>query len=138
MIPGSGRSPGEENGNPLQYSCLENSVDGGAWWATVHGIAKSQTWLSNFTGSLDGAERQEACDWHSSPIERDSSLYQYYEKTPEANASQVVLVVKDPPAHPCRRYKRCEFHPWIGKIPWRRAWNPLQFSCLENPTDRGA
>ena len=51
-IPGSGRSPGEGNGNPLQYSCLENSMDGGAWWATVHGVAKSQTWLSNFTHSL--------------------------------------------------------------------------------------
>ena len=42
-ISGSGRSPGEGNGNPLQYSCLENSMDGGAWWATVHGVAKSQT-----------------------------------------------------------------------------------------------
>ena len=42
-IPGLGRSPGEENGNPLQYSCLGNSMDGGAWWATVHGIAKSRT-----------------------------------------------------------------------------------------------
>ena len=40
-IPGSGRSPGEGNGNLLQYSCLENSVDGGAWWATVHGVTKS-------------------------------------------------------------------------------------------------
>ena len=40
-VPGSGRSPGEENGNPLQYSCLENSMDRGAWWATVHGVAKS-------------------------------------------------------------------------------------------------
>ena len=39
---GSGRSPGEGNGNPLQYACLENSVDIGAWWATVHGTAKSQ------------------------------------------------------------------------------------------------
>ena len=39
-IPGSGRFPGEENGNPLQYSCLENSMDRGAWWATVHGVAK--------------------------------------------------------------------------------------------------
>ena len=48
-IPGLGRSPGEGNGNPLQYSCLENSMDGGAWWATVHGITKSQTRLSNFT-----------------------------------------------------------------------------------------
>ena len=42
-IPGSGRSPGEGNGNPLQYSCLENPMDGGAWWATVHGVAKSWT-----------------------------------------------------------------------------------------------
>ena len=41
LIPGSGRSPGEGNGNPLQYSCLEHSMDGGAWWATVHGIAES-------------------------------------------------------------------------------------------------
>jgi len=40
LIPGSGRSPGEGNGNPLQYSCLENSMDGGVWWATVHGAAK--------------------------------------------------------------------------------------------------
>jgi len=42
-MPGLGRSPGEGNGNPLQYSCLENSMDGGAWWATVHGVTKSQT-----------------------------------------------------------------------------------------------
>ena len=42
-IPGSGRSPGEENGNPLQYSCLENLMDRGTWWATVHGITKSLT-----------------------------------------------------------------------------------------------
>jgi len=37
--PGSRRSPGEGNGNPLQYSCLENPMDGGTWWATVHGVA---------------------------------------------------------------------------------------------------
>ena len=42
-IPGSGRSPGRRHGNPLQYSCLENSMDRGAWWATVHRVAKSQT-----------------------------------------------------------------------------------------------
>ena len=51
-IPVLGRSPGEGNGNPLQYSCLENSMDRGAWEATVHGIAKSQTQLSNFTHTL--------------------------------------------------------------------------------------
>ena len=39
-IPGSGRSPGEGNGNPLQYSCLKIPMDKGAWWATVHGVAK--------------------------------------------------------------------------------------------------
>ena len=44
-IPGLGRCPGEENGNPLQYSCLENPMDIGAWRAIVHGIAKSQTKL---------------------------------------------------------------------------------------------
>ena len=43
LIPGLGRSPGEGNGNPLQYSCLENSMDRGAWRATVHGVAKSRT-----------------------------------------------------------------------------------------------
>ena len=49
----NGRKPlyliGERNGNPLQCSCLENPMDGGAWWATVHGVAKSRTRLSNFT-----------------------------------------------------------------------------------------
>ena len=48
-IPGSGRSPGEGNGNPLQCSCLGNPMDRGAWWATVHRVTKSQTQLSNFT-----------------------------------------------------------------------------------------
>ena len=42
-IPGSRRFPGEGNGDPLQYSCMENLIDSGAWWATVHGVAKSQT-----------------------------------------------------------------------------------------------
>ena len=54
-IPGSGRSPGEGNGNPLQYSCLENPMDGGPWWATVHGVAKSRTRLSDFTFFLSPA-----------------------------------------------------------------------------------
>ena len=43
LIPGSGRSPGEGNGNPLQYSCLENPMDREAWEATVHGVAKTRT-----------------------------------------------------------------------------------------------
>ena len=46
-IPGWGRSSGEGNGNPLQYSCLENPMDRGAWWATVHGVSKSWTRLND-------------------------------------------------------------------------------------------
>jgi len=46
-VPGLGRFPEEGHGNPLQYSCLENSMDRGAWWATVHGIAKGQTCLTD-------------------------------------------------------------------------------------------
>ena len=46
FIPGSGRSPGGGNGNPLQYSCLDNPMDKGAWWATVHEVTKNWTQLS--------------------------------------------------------------------------------------------
>ena len=52
-IPGSGRSPGERNDNPLQYSCLENSMNREDWWAIVHGITKSQTQLSNQTTTMN-------------------------------------------------------------------------------------
>ena len=50
-IPGSGRSPGQGNGNPLQYSCLENSMDRGVWWAIVHGVAKSQVMTERLTNT---------------------------------------------------------------------------------------
>ena len=55
-IPGLGRSPGEGNGSPLQYSCLENPMDKGAWWATVHGVTKSWTQLSDFTFTFSANE----------------------------------------------------------------------------------
>ena len=51
-IPGSGRYPGEGNGNPFQYSCLEYPTDRGAWWAAVHGVTKSQTGLSDLTTTM--------------------------------------------------------------------------------------
>ena len=51
-IPGLGRSPGVGNGNPFQYSCLEKSMNRGAWWTAVHGIAKGWTWLSNCACTL--------------------------------------------------------------------------------------
>ena len=60
LIPGLGRSPGGRHGHPLQYSCLENPMDRGAWRATVHGVTKSQTWLkqlsiqNNDNGNITG------------------------------------------------------------------------------------
>ena len=85
LIPGSGRSPGEGNGNPLQYSCLENPMDRGAWQATVHGFTR---------------------------VRHD-------------------LVTKPLPPHPYRfhlpmqvRPKRHGLDSWVGKIPWRRKWQP--------------
>ena len=64
LIPGSGRSPGGENGNPLQYPCLGNCMDRGAWWAIVHGVAKSRTQLND----------QTTTSHHKVPTLSDSSL----------------------------------------------------------------
>ena len=102
-IPGSGRSPGEGNSNPLRYSCLENPMDGGAWWATVHGVAKSRTRLSDFTSVLytvgfpgGSAGKESGC-----------------------NVGDLGLIAG------------------LGRSPGEGKGYPLQYSCLENPMDRG-
>ena len=61
-------SVGEGNGTPLRYSCLENPVDGGAWWAAVHGVAKSQTQLSNFTFTFHFPASEKEMATHSSVL----------------------------------------------------------------------
>jgi len=61
-------SCGEGNGTPLQYSCLENPMDGGAWWATVHGVAKSQTRLSDFTFTFHFHALEKEMATHSSVL----------------------------------------------------------------------
>ena len=53
LIPGSGRSPGGGHGNPLQYSCLENAMDRGAWWATVHGVTECKARLNRLSTHAD-------------------------------------------------------------------------------------
>ena len=57
---------GEGSGNPLQYSCLENPMDGGAWWAAVHGVSKNQTWLSDFTFTFHFHALEKEMATHSS------------------------------------------------------------------------
>ena len=70
-IPGSRRLPGEGNGNPLQYSCLGNPMDRGAWQATAPGVAKSQTWLSNYTTTSS-----QCCQCHRSMHHTEEGLTQ--------------------------------------------------------------
>ena len=65
---GAQPSFGESNGNPLQYTCLENPMDGGAWWAAVHGVAKCQTWLSNFTFTFHFHALEKEMATHSSVL----------------------------------------------------------------------
>ena len=89
-IPVSGRSPRRGNGNPLQYSCLENHIDQGAWWATVHGVAKSRTQLSDFTS-----------------LHFTSGLYRGF---PGSSADKRILPQ-------CRRP---QFNSWVRKISWTR------------------
>ena len=101
--------PGEGNGNPLQYSCLENPMGRGAWWATVYGVAKSWMWLHfHFHFQNTGWELD-----RSFPSGSDS------EKS-SCNAGDPGLT------------------PGSGRSPGERNGNPLQHSCLGNPMDRGA
>ena len=62
-IPGSRRAPGEENGYPLQYFCLENPKDSGAWWATLHGVEKSRTWLNDLKKKKANNSISPQLDW---------------------------------------------------------------------------
>ena len=62
------KSQGEGNGTPLQYSCLENPTDGGAWWAALHGVTKSRTWLSDFTFTLHFHALEKEMATHSSVL----------------------------------------------------------------------
>ena len=61
-------SPGEGDGTPLQHSCLENPIDGGAWWAAVHGVAKSRTWLSDFPFTFHFHALEKEMATHSSVL----------------------------------------------------------------------
>ena len=120
-IPGSGRYPGEGNGTPLQYSCLENPMDWGAWWATVHGVAKSQTRLSNFTSSFTSSGLVSLpfpfiFSFHFPSL--FTIIFPFIVSVYNAGDLGSIL--------------------GLGRSPGEGNGNPLQYYCLENPMDRGA
>ena len=72
-IPGSERCPGEGNGNPLQHSCLENPMDRGAWWATVHGVAKRHDRVTNTLIFHYSVQQRALADWLGRSLEKGVS-----------------------------------------------------------------
>ena len=139
---GLGRSPGEGNGNPLQYSCLENPMDGEAWLATVHGVAMNRTQLSDFTihyvlrrgfpdssvgkesacntgnpGSIPGLGRS-AGEGIGYPLQYSwASLVAHLVKESACSAGHLGLI------------------PGLGRSPGEGEGYPLQYSGLENSMD---
>ena len=139
-IPGLARSPGEGNGNPLPYSCLGNSMDRGAWQATVHGAAKSQTRLTTHTHTLGcsfpcmvlpllicATLRQsmaQSCLFILSPV---YGLSVCVPLKPVGGA-----VVKNLPANAGDARDEV-LTPGSGRLPGEGNGNPLQYSCWEIP-----
>ena len=122
-IPGSGRSPGGRNGNPLQYSCLENPMDRGAWWATVHGVTKS--WIL-----LKWLHTKQNCNL---PEHMSKIIHPIYEWKGIKSLSP-----HSPWGHKeSDTTEQLHFHFSLSCVGEGNG-NPLQCSCLENPRDGGA
>ena len=137
---GLGRSPGEGNGTLLQCSCLENPMDGGAWWAAVHGVARSWTRLSDFPFTFHFHALEKEMATHSSilawripgtgepgGLPSMGSHRVEHDRSDLAAAAAACTILEFPwwlsgtePTCQPRRH----FSPWVGKIPWRRKWQP--------------
>jgi len=112
---------GGGDGNPLQCSCLENPRDGGAWWAAVYGVAQSRTrlkWLSSSSSS--SRIRPSHTDW-AVAIPRGSGFHRGSDSKESACSARDLGSI-----------------PVLGRSPGEGNSSPLQYSCLENPMDRGA
>ena len=112
-IPGLGRSPGERNGNPLQYSCLENPMDGGAWWATVHRVAKSRTRLSNFTFTLSAGSWKSVIAVPAGPCPSEASRGGSFPASPSLRRLPVLLALKTHPSSLCLRHHTVSVRPLL-------------------------
>jgi len=107
-IPGSGRSPGEGNGNSLQYYCLENPIDRGAWWATVHGVTRIG---HNLVTNPHGIQSILAGKFFTSSVAWEAHFFF------KGDTGSI---------------------PESGRPPEGENGIPFKYSCLENPMDRGA
>ena len=141
---------GEGTGTPLQYSCLENPMDGGAWWAAVHGVAKSLARLSDFTFTFHFPALEKEMATHSSvlawripgtgepgglPSMGSHGVGHDWSDLAAAAAwlywaSPVALVVKNLPAN-ARDLRDTGLIPGLGRSPGAGHGNPYQYSCLE-------
>ena len=137
LSPGMGRSPGEGHGNPLQYFCLEKGMlthssilawrihmDRGVWQTTVHGVAKSQPWLSDFTFTFHFYALEKEMATHSSVLAwRIPGMRSHWVGRDWSDLAAASSSGKEPTCQ-CRRHKRHRFDPWVRKICWRRVWQP--------------
>ena len=134
-IPGSQRSPGEGNGNPLQYSCLENPMDRGAWQATVHGILQARIleWVAvPFSrGSSQPRDRKNPVShiadgfftiWATREVGCDQLLKNIFLLWATIVLSELPLWLSWQRIH--LQFRRPGFNSWVGKIPWRREQLP--------------
>ena len=120
---------GEGNGNPLQCSCLENPRDGGAWWASIYGVAQSLTGLKRLSSSSRNAETKE---------EQSRNNRAVIKQGPGFSTGLPRWFYGKESACQCKRHKRCRFSPWVGKIPWRRSWLPTPVFLPEESQGRGS
>ena len=131
LIHGLERCPRAGNSYPLQYSCLDDSMDRGAWQATVHRVAKSQTWLSDFHFfTTHHVRKREALT-----VWAPWGAHLNFCKGP-AGPSQVTLEVKNQPGNAVDIRDTDSIPRW--RSPEEGNGNPLQYSCLENCMDQGA
>ena len=121
-IPGFGRSPGEGKGNPLQYSCLENSMDR-AWWAAVHMVAELDMteWLS-LSLSIYIYTHTPQLSWPWEPIQTQKlDWWRFKHQTYRTGYMERFPWWLSDKESACQ-CKKCRFNPWVEKIPWRRKW----------------